>query len=128
MYKLARDKHFKMIILDYPTRKWGADPQHNELKIRDDIERIRLSSDHLMHSRTHLLSEREFNNFFDFVDVAKRPDVNINIAGLLSFEQQLEDLLSCPIDPATTMKLYDTLEENNNLTGKYIHPYLAKLI
>lgn len=129
MYKLARDKHFKMIILDYPTRKWGADPQHNEISIGDDIERIRLSRDHIMHSPTHLMSEREFNNFFDkFVDVAKRADAHINIAAFLSYEQQLEDLRRCHIDPKTTMKLYETLEENKNLKGKYMQPSFHNLL
>ncbi|CAC5406530.1 unnamed protein product [Mytilus coruscus] len=119
MYKIARNSNFKMIINELPTRGWGTEPLHDEITIGDDIERIRLSRDHLMHNPNHRVSETEFILFFDkLVDVARRADEHDNRAPNMTYEQQMQDLRSHPIDPENTKILLETLEENKNLREK----------
>lgn len=119
MYKIARNNNFKMIITELPTRGWGNEPLPKDITIGDDIERIRRSRDHLMHSPNHLLSEIEFILFFDkLVDVTRRADEHINKADSIKYEQQIQDLRFHPIDPENEKILLETLEENKHLKGK----------
>lgn len=119
MYKIARDKNFKMIIKEHPSRKWGTEPLPHEITIGDDIERIRHCRDNIMHNPNHIVSEPELNEFFDkFIDVGKRANLHLNITHEFSYEQQIRDLRTCPIDPETTRQLNETLRENESLKGK----------
>lgn len=119
MYRIARDKNFKMIIKEHPTRKWGTEPLPHEITIGDDIERIRNCRDNIMHNPNQFVSEAELNDFFDTcIDVGKRANLHLNITHEFSYEQQVRDLRNCPIDPETTRQLNETLKENENLKGK----------
>lgn len=119
MYKLAREKRLGLIITEHPTREWGSAPLQHELTIGDDIERIRLCRDKIMHIPNHIVPERELNDLFDkFIEVGKRADTHLNLTDELSYEQQIQDLRNSPIDPETTRKLNETLMENESLKGK----------
>lgn len=119
MYKIARNKNFKMIIKEHPSRKWGTEPLPHEITIGDDIERIRHCRDDIMHNPKHIVSEQDLNEFFDkFIEVGKRANLHLNITHELSYEQQIRDLQICSIDPETTRQLNEKLKENESLKGK----------
>ncbi|XP_063442800.1 MATH and LRR domain-containing protein PFE0570w-like [Mytilus trossulus] len=113
MYKIARNRHFSMLIPDKPTRDWGSDPQPNESTIGDNMERIRMCRNKTSHKAYPSLQEKELNNLFTtFIDIAKRAKEHLKTE---NFEDSILHYKTCSLDKDMEEKLKKYIQQMKSL-------------
>ncbi|CAC5423115.1 unnamed protein product [Mytilus coruscus] len=74
-----------------PSNGWGHGPKNNQVRVGDDIERIRYLRNKFLHRRSTKVPRNEFMSFFTEVKyIAKRFDILCKAKGM--FEQDIETI------------------------------------
>jgi hypothetical protein len=101
IYKIIR--HFTFI--QAPSRGWGYTPTTGDITVSDDIERIRIVRNSLMHRPNPVLTEPQLDSMFaDFKDVSHRFDAYLNKDGTKGYQRAVDEYRTGPIDPESEMK------------------------
>ncbi|CAG2214772.1 unnamed protein product [Mytilus edulis] len=108
IYKLLR----QFLLINPPTKRWGSNPDKADIKLADDVERIRRYRNHLAHRCNTNIGKDEFDDYFDkFRDIVQLESRPIKFFWGESFETSLRNL-------RTTLKDEKSEEEiNNDLSG-----------
>lgn len=115
IYKIV--KYFKIYIPE-PSRKWGSNPQQNENEIGDDVERIRIARNILVHKVKAEISEEDMEDFFTkFLDVAKRVDQYLEKPPESTYEQTIKNYRTLTLDEEMAEHYRKALQEIESLKG-----------
>lgn len=94
LYKIIRH------ILPEPTNGWVKSPGFNDLKITDDIERVRLLRNKIFHRPQADITElEELDTTKDVLEIAGRVDQYLKKNSNEGFKKEVTDLSSCSLDP-----------------------------
>ncbi|CAG2197445.1 unnamed protein product [Mytilus edulis] len=131
IYKIV--KFFNLI--PSPSRNWGAKPLVHEKEVGDDIERIRLTRNDLVHRIDCEVTDTELNAFFDeFIELGRRIDVYLGKPRDAGFEKHIAYYKTCPIDEYLEERYTKALQEiaclkekaRLRINEKVIHVYYGK--
>lgn len=101
IYKIVR--HFTFI--QAPSRGWGYVPIAGDITVSDDIERIRIVRNSLMHRPSPILREPQFESMFaDFKDVSHRFDTYLYRDETTRYQTAVDEYKTGPIDPESEKK------------------------
>ena len=101
IYKIIR--HFTFI--QAPSRGWGYAPTAGDITIADDIERIRIVRNSLMHRPNPVLTEPQLDSMFaDFKDVSHRFDAYLDRDVTNGYQTAVDEYRTGPIDPESEKK------------------------
>ena len=115
IYKIV--KYFKIYIPE-PSRKWGSNPQQNEIEIGDDVERIRIARNVLVHKIKAEISEEDMEDFFTkFLDVAKRVDQYLDKPPASGYEQTIKNYRTITLDEEMAERYIQALQKIESLKG-----------
>ena len=115
IYKIV--KYFK-IYIPQPSRKWGSNPQQNEIEIGDDVERIRMARNVLVHKIKAEISEEDMEDFFTkFLDVAKRVDQYLDKPPASGYEQTIKNYRTITLDEEMAEGYIQALQKIESLEG-----------
>lgn len=116
MYKIV--KYFKIYIPE-PSRKWGSSPQPNEIDIGDDVERIRIARNVLVHKHNADMSKEEMESFFTtFTDVGRRVDQYLSKEGPNGYEQTIQNYSELFVDEEMAEQQLQVLTKIESLKEK----------
>lgn len=111
-------KRFQFVVKD-PTRGWGKEPFKCDIRIADDIERIRLFRNKTAHRCNTCIDQTDFDNYFvQFREITQR------IAA--DYEHELTAIADDSLDPKRQTQLTESLQELEDIKGIY-NIYLLKL-
>ncbi|CAC5404751.1 IGDCC4 [Mytilus coruscus] len=117
MYKFVRTFN----LMQSPTSDWGLSPLPSDITLSDDVERLRINRNFLMHRHNAVLSEEEYEEVFqqslgiaERLDFAERLDIaeRLDDTTILSeFTHQIEQVeTTCP--DSSTRAYNEALDEN----------------
>lgn len=108
IYKLLR--HFSLI--PPPTKGWGVDPDNVDVKLADDVERIRHYRNKLAHMINIDIKKAKFDDYFaQFIDIGRRIDLNFP----KNFEYKIIGHKTCSMDKQMQIKYENALRELENV-------------
>ncbi|CAG2204554.1 unnamed protein product [Mytilus edulis] len=114
IYKLLR----QFSLVPSPTKGWGNIPDKVDIKLSDDIERIRLCRNQLAHRCSTNITKVEFDNYFDqFRDIGHR--IDLNFFQKTNYEYKINGHKTCRMDTQMETKYINTLKELENLKLKF---------
>lgn len=93
-----------------PSNGWGHEPKNNQVRVGDDIERIRYLRNNFIHMRSTKVPQNKFMTFFTEAKyIAKRFDILCKTKG--RFEQDIETIQFSRINKMS----YDRFIEEANV-------------
>ncbi|XP_063418398.1 uncharacterized protein LOC134701193 isoform X1 [Mytilus trossulus] len=114
IYKLLR----QFSLVPPPTKGWGNIPDKVDIKLSDDIERIRLCRNQLAHRCSTNITKVEFDNYFDqFRDIGHR--IDLNFFKKTNYEYNINGHKTCRMDTQMETKYINTLKELENLRLRF---------
>lgn len=116
IYKII--KFYNNFFVEPPSRKWGSNPGADEKSIGDDIERIRIWRNMLVHKTDAQISETQFNDFFKiFIEVGKRVDTHLDKPADAGFLKTIEEYQTCSLNEEMIAKQLQAQKEEECLEG-----------
>lgn len=116
VYKIA--KFFNLI--PSPSRKWGSNPLPTEIEIGDDVERIRMGRNNLVHRVNCEMTDVEMSSFFDdFMQVAERVDRYLGKPNGAGHKDTILHCQTCPYD-SEMERIVKSVREEESLKGNGI--------
>lgn len=107
IYKLIR--HFN--LLPVPNQGWGNKPSVHDTKEGDDVERMKIYRNDILHRPRGGLSEQEGKHFFkESYDMAKRLDISIG-SPMNGFESKIKDIQCFSVDRQKYMEALEKCAE-----------------
>ena len=106
IYKIIR--HFTFIRA--PSRGWGSEPTSGDITVADDIERIRIVRNSLMHRPNLFLTESELDSMFaGFKDLSHRFGEHLDKDGTKGYHIAVDKYRIGPIDPESEKKYQEEI-------------------
>ena len=121
LYRLMR----QLRLVSIPTQKWGNQPLARNMKQGDDLERMRINRNHIIHRRTVTVSEEKRNTFFkESIEIACRIDKFMrDSTGSLEAKIRNAKMYS-----VTQEQSRQALEKCPNLQGKFNIPQITEIM
>lgn len=117
IYRLLR----KFALINPPTNKWGGVPGEKDIKVADDVERIRYFRNKIAHMCSTNIGKVEFDNYFNqFIDIGRRMDkIKTRRFGEnfqdTNFESDIIGHKTCNMDTKMQIKYTNALKELENI-------------
>ncbi|XP_071146855.1 uncharacterized protein [Mytilus edulis] len=106
IYKLLR----QFLLINPPTKRWGSNPDKADIKLADDVERIRRYRNHLAHRCNTNIGKDEFDDYFDnFRDIGYRMD--LNFFQKTNYKQLIISHKTCSMDMQMQIKYKNALKQ-----------------
>ncbi|CAG2243021.1 unnamed protein product [Mytilus edulis] len=113
IYKLLR----QLSLISPPTNGWGNKPEKTDMKLADDVERIRRYRNHLAHRCNTNIGKDEFDDYFDkFRDIGYRMD--LNFFNKTNYERLIKLHKTCSMDKQMQTKYMNALKQLENIKCK----------
>ncbi|XP_063418377.1 uncharacterized protein LOC134701166 [Mytilus trossulus] len=110
IYKLLR----QLSLISPPTNGWGNKPEKADMKLADDVERIRRYRNHLAHRCNTNIGKDEFDDYFDkFRDIGYRMD--LNFFNKTNYERLIKLHKTCSMDKQMQTKYMTALKQLENI-------------
>ncbi|XP_071146852.1 uncharacterized protein [Mytilus edulis] len=110
IYKLLR----QLSLISPPTHGWGNKPEKADIKLADDVERIRHYRNHLAHRCNTNIGKDEFDDYFDkFRDIGCRMD--LNFFNKTNYERLIVMHKTCSMDKQMQTKYMNALKQLENI-------------
>ncbi|CAG2238409.1 unnamed protein product [Mytilus edulis] len=110
IYKLLR----QLSLISPPTNGWGNKPEKADIKLADDVERIRHYRNHLAHRCNTNIGTDEFDDYFDkFRDIGCRMD--LNFFNKTNYERLIKLHKTCSMDKQMQTKYMNALKQLENI-------------
>ncbi|VDI17289.1 Hypothetical predicted protein [Mytilus galloprovincialis] len=110
IYKLLR----QLSLISPPTNGWGNKPEKADMKLADDVERIRRYRNHLAHRCNTNIGTDEFDDYFDkFRDIGYRMD--LNFFNKTNYERLIKLHKTCSMDKQMQTKYMNALKQLENI-------------
>ncbi|CAC5405962.1 unnamed protein product [Mytilus coruscus] len=114
MYKLLR----QFLLIKTPTKGWGSKPDNVDLKLADDVERIRWYRNQLAHRCSIQIGKDEFDDYFDqFTNIGQRMDVYFHQN--TNYKCTITGQKTCRMDIGMQIKYENALKELENIKLRY---------
>ncbi|VDI34330.1 Hypothetical predicted protein [Mytilus galloprovincialis] len=110
IYKLLR----QLSLISPPTNGWGNRPEIADMKLADDVERIRRYRNNLAHRCNTNIGTDEFDDYFDkFRDIGCRMD--LNFFNKTNYERLIKLHKTCSMDKHMQTKYMNALKHLENI-------------
>lgn len=115
IYKLIR----AFAVVDDPNQGWAKTPSASDTEIADDIERMRIIRNKIVHKIKAEVSKAEMNDLFtEITSIASRVDKYLGKQPGAGFEIEVSKYRTCPLDHHLEQKYTQALQEIENMKGK----------
>ncbi|VDI56719.1 Hypothetical predicted protein [Mytilus galloprovincialis] len=115
IYKLIR----AFDVVDVPNQGWAKTPTASDTEIADDIERMRIIRNKIVHKIKAEVSKVEMNDLFtEITSIASRVDRYLGKQLGAGFETEISKYRTCPLDHDLEQKYTQALQEIENMKGK----------
>ncbi|VDI40380.1 Hypothetical predicted protein [Mytilus galloprovincialis] len=110
IYKLLR----QFSLISSPTKGWGSNPDKIDIKLADDVERIRRYRNQIAHRCDTNIEKDEFDEFFNnFRHIGLRMD--LNFFHKRNYEQLIVRHKTCSMDMQMQTKYKNALKQLENI-------------
>lgn len=109
-------------LLRPPTRGWGILPNSTDVSIGDDIERMRLLRNRIVHIQIDDISETVFDNYFtQFLSIGERIDKYLNT----SYKQEILSCMTLKLSSNLQVKYAEGIKELEQKRKTVLCKYIA---
>ncbi|VDI56465.1 Hypothetical predicted protein [Mytilus galloprovincialis] len=116
IYKLIR----AFAVVDDPNQGWAKTPSASDTEIADDIERMRIIRNKIVHKIKAEVSKVEMNDLFtEITSIASRVDKYLGKQPGAGFEIEVSKYRTCPLDHHLEQKYTQALQEIENMKEQF---------
>lgn len=114
MYKLMRS----FSLLDDPTQGWGKQPTNADVTISDDVERLRIVRNKIVHRIKADIDLIEMNDYFsNIVHITQRIDTYLGKLPAQGFDREILHFQTHCMDSEMEQKYYQALKDIEDIKG-----------
>jgi hypothetical protein len=125
LYKLVRS----FSILVDPTQGWGKQPKNADVTISDDVERLRIVRNKIVHRIKADINLIEMNeNFSNIVNITQRIDTYLRKQSNQGFAREVLDFQTHCMDSEMEQKYYQALKDIEDMEGSKLLVFQVYLI
>jgi hypothetical protein len=125
LYKLMRS--FPLLV--DPTQGWGKQPTIKDVTISDDVERLRIVRNKLVHRIKADIDLIDMNNIFsDILNITQRIDTYLGKQQDQGFTREVLNFQTHSMDPDLEQKYYQALKTIEDMEGSKLLVFQVYLI
>jgi hypothetical protein len=125
LYKLMRS--FPLLV--DPTQGWGKQPNIKDVTISDDVERLRIVRNKLVHRIKADIDLIDMNNIFsDILNITQRIDTYLGKQQDQGFTREVLNFQTQSMDPDVEQKYYHALKTIEDIKGSKLLVFQVYLI
>ncbi|VDI17573.1 Hypothetical predicted protein [Mytilus galloprovincialis] len=114
IYKILRE----FSLIGPPTKGWGSNPEKEDMKLADDVERIRRYRNQLAHRCSIAIEKDEFDDYFDsFRDIGNR--IDLMFFHKTNYERVIIANKTCSMDMQMQTKYKNALKQLENIKFQF---------
>ena len=125
LYKLMRS----CSLLDDPTQGWGKQPTNADVTISDDVERLRITRNKIVHRIKADIDFIEMSDYFsNIVNITQRMDTYLGKRPDQRFAREVLNFQTHCMDSEMEKKYYQDLKDIEDIQGSKLLVYKVYLI
>ena len=125
LYKLMRS----FLLLAEPTQGWGKQPTNADVTISDDVERLRIMRNKIVHRIKADIDLIEMSDYFsNIVNITQRIDTNLGKLPDQGFAREVLNFQTRCMDPEMEQKYHQALKDIEDIEGSKLLVFQIYLI
>jgi len=125
LYKLMRS----LSLLDDPTQGWGKQPTNADVTISDDVERLRIARNKIVHRIKADIDLIEMSDYFsNIVNITQRIDTYLGKLPDQGFAREVLNFQTHCMDSEMEQKYYQALKDIEDIKGSKLLVFQVYLI